>query len=184
MKSSQEILSEILKKNIHDLDKSEIKNFIKNCDEKYYKKIAKEILKQLNIKKNIEKQIKFHKEILTSLYLSESLVNENLYSKIDNKGFIPNVSDCYQFNYLSKKIIKTTITENSQSENCKYFQSEEEAIKYKLFIEKLKVGVKFKINDLEKWNDGTFNENAKMFYGIQERKREYNFDNFKIICSE
>lgn len=182
MESNQIKLLEILKgKNIDELNLLELKDFIKKCgDDNYCKDIAKDILKQLKAKKEIEKQIKSHKNILSSLELSESLIREDLYSKINKNGYVPNVEECYKLNFLSKRIEVVTASEYSVDENCKYFKTENEAIDYLNFIEKIKIGVRFKIKNQGNWNDGVFNKDAKKFYNIETQERVYNFDKDKI----
>lgn len=182
MDTNQEKLLEILKgKNIDELNKIELKDFIKNCDDdSYLKNTAKNIYKKLKAKINIEKQIKHHKKMLKSLELSESLLREDLYSKINKNNYVPNVEECYELNFLSKRIELVTASEYGEKENCKYFRTENEANDFLNFIEKIQVGVRFKIKNQGNWNDGVYNNDAKKFYSIEKREKVYNFDKDKI----
>jgi hypothetical protein len=174
-------LIEILKsKSIDELDKKSLKVFINNCDNEQYKNIAKNVLEHLKTKKNLEKQIKESQKKLSSLYVSNGLVREKLGSILNNNGFIPNLEVCYRVNCLSKRMEEWVVGEYETNENFRYFKTESEAKEYIDFLDKIKVGVRFKIKDKRKWNNGWFNDDAKKFYEISERETVYNFDDDKI----
>lgn len=173
----ENVLNLLKNKNIETLNLTDLKNFIKNKDEdKYYKNVIKDIYKRLKAVKKIEKQIKHYKSTLESLQYANSTLREDLYSKLNRNNFVPGIEECFEFNILTKQIEKRTYSSYQENENCKYFKTEEEANNYKDFCDKLKNGVKFKIKNKGKWNDGIYNKNAKSFYNVEDRKQVYNFD--------
>ncbi len=171
-----------LKLILKELSKSELELFVRCIfpeDEAYLKDYASNVLNDII---EIEKLEIIKSQLETQL----SSINHSLNDKkeklntVKNSTFRIDLDECWMVNIISllvKNLPYEEYWKNQDNSIC--FPTEEEANEYISYASKIKVGNKFKVIDLGKHNDGTYNESAKKFYNIT-RDRQYCFDSNKI----
>lgn len=185
----KEQLKSILTEETHvdKISKLKLKAFLKEDFDDDTDHLRRKAKKVLNLMKESKKQKKLTKEymrIANQAGLLRGKMITDLNRETDNRnGLMIDVDDCYTVNILSHRIEEEFYRESTVGDGTHQtaiFSTKEDAEKYVDFLKKIVPGTRFKCKNLGNWNDGTYNEDAKAFYGISDREEVYSFDKDKI----